>query len=125
MAQLDDDVVDALADERSQQMLDGLDAGRITRQDGRVLQNAGDEVDARGNLDIEVGPPESDAMVGWRGLERERHLVPGMQSDPSTGNGSTKGPLKCHQPLDDEGGACPAVQWQETFPGTLTPRLFP
>ena len=63
MVQLDDDVVDAEADERRQQVLDGLDRALLQRQARGVL-NAAEMRDDRGNLEAaKVGAAEADAVI--------------------------------------------------------------
>ncbi len=48
----------------------------------------------RGNLDAaEVDAAETNAVIGRRGLERERDFLAGMKADSGAGNGSAKGAL--------------------------------
>ena len=44
----------------------------------------------------QVGPPEADAEVGRRGLQREVDLVAGMETDSDTRNLAAKGTLCVH-----------------------------
>ena len=76
--ELDDDVVDADADEGGEQMLDGLDRRAVFAEHRRVVDGR-DVLDRRGNLDANVGPPEDDAGIGRRRLERQRDFVAGVQ----------------------------------------------
>ena len=82
LIQLDDDVVDAEADERGEQVLDGLYRRIVLRQTGRVV-NARHAVDPRRNFQAaQVEPPEDDAVIGRRRLEAQRPLVPGVKTNP-------------------------------------------
>ena len=93
MIELDNDVVDAEADERGEQMLDGLDRAVFQRQARRVL-NAAKVRDDCGNLEPpKVGPPEANAVVGRGRLERQRHLLTGVESDSGAGYGPLEGAL--------------------------------
>ena len=91
--QLDDDVVDADADERGEQMFDGVDVDRVARETGGEL-DAADVFDCGRNLEAaEIGAPETNAGVSRCGLERQRDLVAGMETDACAGDGSAKCPL--------------------------------
>ena len=79
--QLDDDVVDAEADQRRQQVLD-----RFHRSAARASTVAywmpPTFADGGGNLEAaEVGAAETDAGVGGGGLERQRDLLAGVKTD--------------------------------------------
>ncbi len=88
--QLDDDVVDAEADERGEQMLDRFDRHLVARETGRQL-NAGKIVHGRRHLEIaEVGPAKTDAEVRRGGLERQIDLVTGVKPNSDAGNVATK-----------------------------------
>ena len=50
---------------------------------------------------------EPDAIVGGRGLERERNLVAGMKTDSGAGNSTTKGSLRLQGDLSN--GAWEAI----------------
>ena len=94
--QLDDDVVDAHADERRQQVLDRLDRHLVARQPGREL-NARQVVHRRRHLVIaQIGAAETDAEVRRRGLECEIDLVAGVKTDSDAGYLATKCPLCVH-----------------------------
>ena len=87
------DVVDAEADERGQQVLDRVDADRVARQAGRVV-DAADVLDRRRHFEAaEVGAPEADAGIGGSRLEGKRDLVAGVKADSGAGDGSAKCPL--------------------------------
>jgi hypothetical protein len=97
--QFDDDVVDAEADERRQQVLDGVDVDSVARQAGGVV-DAADVADIRGHLEAaEIGTAETDTEVGGGGLEGQGHLLARMETNPGTGDWSTKCPLCVHQRL--------------------------
>ena len=69
--ELDDDVVDAQADERGQQVLDRLDRDVVARQARREL-NAGEMLHRGRHLVVaEIGAAEADAEIGRRRLQRE------------------------------------------------------
>ena len=70
LAQLDDDVVDAGADQGRQQVLDGLDGGAVVAQHRGVV-DAGHVLDAGRDVDAQVGPAEHDAGAGGGGLQGE------------------------------------------------------
>ena len=73
--QLDQHVIDVHADERRQEMLDGLDRDLVSGQAGGEL-DAGEVMHRRGHFEVaEVGPAEPDSETGGRGLERELNLV--------------------------------------------------
>ena len=85
VGELDDDVVDADADQRGEQMFDGFDGRAILPEHRRVVQ-ARHVLHGGGNLDAQVGPAETNTGVGRRRLERQRDLVAGMKTNPSAGN---------------------------------------
>src|SRR5438132_10917471 len=95
--ELDDDVVDAQADERREKMFDGADVDRIARQTRREI-DAAKVADARRHFEAaKIGTAETDAEVGGSGLEGERHLLARMETNSPAGNWSTKRPLCIHQ----------------------------
>ena len=79
--ELDDDVVDADADERGQQVLDGLDRRAVPPEHRRVVHGR-HVLHGRRNLDAQVRAAEDDAGIGRARLERQRDFVAGMKSDP-------------------------------------------
>ena len=81
LTEFDDDVVDAGGHERGQQVLDRFNRGAVAAEHRGVLHGR-HVFDGCRNLDAQVGPAEPDAGIGRRGLERERHLLAGMKSDP-------------------------------------------
>ena len=92
--ELDDDVVDAEAAQRRQQMLDRLDRRFVGDEAGLELLAAAEVRDVSGNFDAaEVGALEANSVISRSRLERERHLLAGVKSDPGAGNGSAKGTL--------------------------------
>ena len=95
-AQLNDGVVDAEADQRAHEMFDRVDPDRVLRQAGSQ-PDAIDMLDRGRHLEsTQVGSPEPDTEVSRRRLQREADFVAGMQTNPSAGDGSTKGPLCAH-----------------------------
>ena len=95
--QFDDDVVDAEADERRQQVLDGADVHRSGRKAGREIDGA-EMADVCGNFEAaEIRTPETDTKVGGGGLEGQRHLLARMETNSRAGDWSTKCPLCVHQ----------------------------
>ena len=94
--ELDEHVVDAGAEERREQMLDGFHRHFIARQPGREL-DAAQMIDGRRNLvSAQIGTAEANAEVRRRGFEREIDLVAGMKSDSDAGNLTTKRTLCVH-----------------------------
>jgi hypothetical protein len=94
--QFDDDVVDAQADERRQEMFDGVYADRITHQAGCVV-DAVHVLDGRGHFQpAQIGPAEADAGIRRSRLQRKADLVTGVETDSGAGNGSSKGSLCVH-----------------------------
>ena len=95
--QLDDDVVDAHADERRQQVLDRLDR-HFVRAPGRSRSWMPARLcTRRRHLEVaEIGAAETDAEIGRRGLQRERDLVAGVKTDSDAGDVTTKCPLCVH-----------------------------
>ena len=84
--ELDDDVVDAHADERRQQMLDRFHRHLIARQARGELET---RQMAHGRRQFEiahVSAAEANAVIGWRRLERERDFAARMQADADAGN---------------------------------------
>ena len=82
LIQLDHDVVDPQADERREQVLDGLDRRVVPGQTGRVMY-AGHTVDPGGNLQTaQIEPLEDYAVVDGRRLEAQRPLLPGVKTNP-------------------------------------------
>ena len=89
-------VVDAERGERGEQVLDRLDRDRLARE-ARGELDAAEVRDGRGNLEAaEVRALEPDAVVGRRGLQRQRDLVAGMKSDSGAGDWTTEGSLRIH-----------------------------
>jgi len=94
--QLDDDVVDAHADKRRQQMLNRFDGYLIPRQPCGEL-DARQVVDGGRHLEIaEVGPTKTDPVVSRRRFQRKVDLVAGVKTDSDTGDGATKCTLYVH-----------------------------
>ena len=63
MVQLDDDVIDAQADKRTQQVLDRLDRALLQRKARRIL-NAPQVGDDGWDFEPpEVGPPEANSVI--------------------------------------------------------------
>jgi hypothetical protein len=97
--QLDQHVVDAEADERRQQVLNRFDRHLVARE-RRGQLNARQVLDVGRDLAVpQVGPAKADAEVRGGGLQRQLHLVAGMESDPDTGNRATERTLCVHEPL--------------------------
>ena len=97
--ELDDDVVDAEADERREQVLDRVDLDGVACEAGRVI-DAADVLHRGGHFEAtEIAATESNAGIGRRRLQRERDLPAGMQTDACAGDGTAKGPLCVHQAL--------------------------
>ena len=68
-----------------------------------LILDAAEVRDGRRNLEAaEIGPLETDAVVGRSRLQRQRDLVAGMKSDSGAGDGSAKGSLRVHD-LSDGG----------------------
>ena len=64
---------------------------------GLQLLPAAEVRDVRGNLDAaEVRALEANAVVGRRRLQRQRHLLAGMEADSGAVDRSTKGALQRH-----------------------------
>ena len=80
----DDDVVDAGADERGEQMLDGLDRrGAVRERRGQLNPTKVRHV--RWNLEAtEVHTPEPDARIRLAWLEGKRDFLTGMEADACT-----------------------------------------
>jgi hypothetical protein len=94
--QLDDDVVDAHADERRQQVLHRLDGYLVARQPGREL-NARQVVHRRGHLVVaQIGAAKTDTEVRRGGLECEIDLVAGVKPNSDAGYLATNRPLCVH-----------------------------
>src|SRR5690606_6785930 len=97
--ELDRDVVDALADQGREQVLDRLHGGARKGQPCGVVQ-ARDVLDTRRNLQAaEAGSPEANPEIGGRWTEGKGDSVAGVEADPGTGDGASKGPLRCHSAL--------------------------
>ncbi len=97
---LDDDVVDAVADERGEQMLGGGDEHALAHEAGGVA-DLGDVAAGGGDLEVvEVGAAEDDAGAGGRGDEPHADGRAAVQADAAEGDLRPDGPLKvwlaCH-----------------------------
>ena len=96
---LDDGVVDALADQRREQVLHGFDGSAVATQD-RGVADASHVGDVRRDLEAaQIHAAETDAGIGRRGPQRHADLVAGVETDASTRRGSTEGSLWCHSGL--------------------------
>src|SRR5260370_22556182 len=98
--QLDDDVVDAHADERRQKMLDRLDRDLIAGQAGGEL-NPGEIVDRRRHLVIaQIRAAKTDAEISRGGSQRKTDSIAGVETNSIAGDRATKCALYVHQPLN-------------------------
>ena len=83
--ELDDDVVDADADQGRQQVFDSLDGRAVPSQDRGVVKR-GNLRDCGRNLDSQIRAPEDNSGISERRFQGQRHLVAGVKSDSSAGD---------------------------------------
>src|SRR4051794_35678724 len=74
----------------------------------------------RGNLEpAQVGPLKPDPRVRRRGLQRERHLIAGMETNSGTGHRSTKSMLGAHDLSGDRWDSRPELSKRPATPQVL------
>ena len=82
VVELDDDVVDAHADERGEQVFGGGDEHALAHEAGGVA-DLGDVAADGGDFEVvEVGAAEDDAGAGGRGQKPHGDRSAGMKADP-------------------------------------------
>src|SRR5262245_22966605 len=94
--QLDQHVIDVQADERREEVLDGVDRNLIPREPRRPL-DPGEVLHGGWDLMVaEVAPAEPNPESRRRRLERELNLVAGVKTNSNTGDGTAEGSLYVH-----------------------------
>jgi hypothetical protein len=88
---LDDDVIDAEADEGAEEMFGGLDENALAHERGGV-GDLGDVTAGGGNLKVvEIRSAEDDAGAGWSGDEAEIDAYTGVKADAVEADGRQDG----------------------------------
>jgi hypothetical protein len=114
--------------QRGQQVLDGLDRYGLARETGLILDPA--EVrDRRGDFEAaQVAPLKPDPVVIGSRLERQRHLVPGVEAYAGAGDRTTEGALRVHDLSGEDRYMpicrCGGLQLSATSAKDLPPRML-